>query len=245
MHPGSFVPDIQQFVSGLESVTKRLVVIAFEDSYVEPKRLTDLVHLLACALAAQRFRSWRPTAEQIVRWMQIALQLHAERRAYNYSTTTTTSAAAASSKKSKAPSAPEAAPSAQAAEQQWGAGSLGQCCALLAALGSLSGDHRMVADIARNRGAKIEADRKHIEGVMPWEHLIDQHCAPAVAYYFNAEAVEAADCKSAIASRPFAALFGKLFQGVTGLNPRRHDVAAAQRVSFRQSLSLSLSLSLR
>lgn len=50
--PGSFVPDIQRFVTGKESVFKRLVVSVVEDGWYHD--YNDLVMLLVCALAFQK-----------------------------------------------------------------------------------------------------------------------------------------------------------------------------------------------
>jgi hypothetical protein len=60
LHPGAFVPDIQRFVSGLESLVKRLVVIYFEDSYVDEETKGSILSLSASAFLAQRVKSWRP-----------------------------------------------------------------------------------------------------------------------------------------------------------------------------------------
>ena len=35
LHPGSFVPDIQRYVTGMESAFKRLIVILYEDAFFE------------------------------------------------------------------------------------------------------------------------------------------------------------------------------------------------------------------
>ena len=210
MHPGSFVPDIQRFVSGLESV-KRLAVCAFEDSYVSPEQMPDVVHLLSAALLAQRFKSWRPTEDHLVRWCRIALRLHAESRAFDYVTSPPASALVKAGP-GKADSA------------------IHLCGALLASLGSLQGDHHMVADIAKHEGKKLVVERKLEPHVMPWEHILDQHCATSVAYFFDPKAVGAAS--GGVGSRPFQPLFAQLFQKVTGLNPRRHDLVRAFQVGW-------------
>lgn len=57
---GSFVPDIQRFVSGLESLTKRLAVSIFEDSYADEDSKKHLLTLCASAFLAQRVKSWKP-----------------------------------------------------------------------------------------------------------------------------------------------------------------------------------------
>lgn len=64
-HPGSFVPDIQRFVGGLESMAKRLAICIYEDSYGEPEWLLSL---LSGALLAQLDRTWKPSAELMKTW---------------------------------------------------------------------------------------------------------------------------------------------------------------------------------
>jgi superfamily II DNA or RNA helicase len=54
---GSFVPDIQRFVTGKESCFKRSAVSIVEDGYVEPSKITTL---FTSALLAQRVKSWNP-----------------------------------------------------------------------------------------------------------------------------------------------------------------------------------------
>lgn len=60
LSPGSFVPDIQRFVSGLESLAKRLMVIYFEDSFVDEATKASILTLSSCAFLAQRVKSWKP-----------------------------------------------------------------------------------------------------------------------------------------------------------------------------------------
>lgn len=65
-HPGSFVPDIKRFVSGAESVTKRLLVIIYEDSYFDIyTETTSLLQLVLGAFLFQRVSSFKPTEEFI------------------------------------------------------------------------------------------------------------------------------------------------------------------------------------
>jgi hypothetical protein len=226
MHPGSFVPTVQQFVSGIESVAKRLAICGFEDSYVSPDHWGDQLHLLGCALVAQRLRSWRPTEQQLVRWMKIAIRLHAETRAHSYTGAT--------------PQSPP--PHKSKSKASAGAGSvvLRQCGVLLGALGGMAGDHRMVADIAAANGSFLVNPPAGWNPtdllVMPWENLVDQHCAPSVAYYFDppiAESRAAYDkLDSPVASKPFAGLYMRLFCEVTALNPRRQNLPAATQASL-------------
>ena len=58
-HAGAFVPNIQRYVTGLESFTKRLGVIIVEDSAVPVNQAPQtILSLLAGSLLAQRVRGW-------------------------------------------------------------------------------------------------------------------------------------------------------------------------------------------
>ena len=61
-NPGSFVPDIQRFVSGQESTLKRLAVSILEDSW-HPKG-EDLLKLLVMSFLTQRMNKWRLNEEE-------------------------------------------------------------------------------------------------------------------------------------------------------------------------------------
>lgn len=58
-HPGSFVPNIQRFVSGKESVFKRVAVSICEDSFIEDS--STIMVLYTCALLSQQHDDWIPS----------------------------------------------------------------------------------------------------------------------------------------------------------------------------------------
>jgi hypothetical protein len=60
-HPGAFIPDIQRYVSGLESMFKRLAVTIYEDSNILSTSYSDLFSMLVSSLLSQRVKSWRPS----------------------------------------------------------------------------------------------------------------------------------------------------------------------------------------
>lgn len=82
LHPGSFVPNIQTFVSGMESAAKRLAVSICEDAYVEDKNAIAV--LFASALIAKHDRKWQPPDELIVEWFKTALLAQRDPRMYDY-----------------------------------------------------------------------------------------------------------------------------------------------------------------
>jgi hypothetical protein len=84
IHPGAFVPDIQRFVTGQESALKRLAVTICEDSYVE--NYAEIMTLYAAALLTQVHSSWKPTSQQIDRWVRLGLNSMKDIRYYRYST---------------------------------------------------------------------------------------------------------------------------------------------------------------
>ena len=72
LHPGSFVPDIQRFVSGKESAFKRLVITLFEDSYVPYSYSNDIVSLTCYAYLCQRYKGWNPSIKSVKKLLRIA-----------------------------------------------------------------------------------------------------------------------------------------------------------------------------
>lgn len=81
-HPGVFVPNIQRFVSGTESATKRLAVSICEDSYTND--FDGLTSLYVAALMKQRIKDWEPTDEMLKRWIRIAVQSQVDYRNFDY-----------------------------------------------------------------------------------------------------------------------------------------------------------------
>ena len=68
MHPGAFVPNIQRFVTGMESAFKRVAVAICEDSWTKKKK--DLLALYCGAALAQREKNFIPN-EELVRTLFI------------------------------------------------------------------------------------------------------------------------------------------------------------------------------
>lgn len=82
INPGSFVPDIQRYVTGLESLAKRLAVIILEDSSTDDPR--KLLSLLSGALLAQRVRTWRPSRRLLKTWMLMGLDAWSRKIKYDF-----------------------------------------------------------------------------------------------------------------------------------------------------------------
>ncbi|KAJ1547905.1 hypothetical protein HK096_009433, partial [Nowakowskiella sp. JEL0078] len=213
-HPGGFVPDIQRYVSGVESALKRLAIIAFEDAYPSDSRV--LAELMVATFISQRYKTWKPTMEQLERWVAFLLSLLMEPRYVEYDI----------SRGSKV----KKITIAQAQEETNPTVShFMAVSALLEIVRSFEGDLNMVRDMAtfpisKWKIHKIQTDPK---GTMPLQHCVDQHWAPDVVYFFRPLDWLYEEClkdKTQKASTPFAGLLKRLFSDVTGVNPRREAV---------------------
>lgn len=157
LHPGSFVPDLQMFVTGLESAFKRTAVSIAEDSYAENKLL--LSTLFACALAVKQNRgSWFPSYSLIQWIMKELLQVHHDCRMYKYKTTNPPTAIL-----------DEANP--------YTASYL-----LLKELRSFHTDVNMLGWMAHNNGKPRSVQPEDFIEIMPILHAIDQHVYPEFVY---------------------------------------------------------------
>ena len=86
-HRGSFVPNIQRFVSGLEAGPKRIGVSIEEDGYIEEPAYIMMMH--AASLTAQHHHTeWNPTDNQINVWLYAAFNACSDKRMYDYDWTT-------------------------------------------------------------------------------------------------------------------------------------------------------------
>lgn len=196
-HPGAFVPNIQRFVSGLESSAKRLAVSIYEDSSLHPERYWQLFSLLSGALLAQRVKEWSPSKELIQTWLDVAKYAYESQvgNIVDY--------------KSKVGVEPYIL--------DHGQNILESCSAVLDELRSFPTD----LGLARGWVEHIQQHTaKYRPEVMPYYHCIDQHWLPAIAYYFDIDIVESTRKDIKTSSQPFAPLFWKIFFEVTGVNPR-------------------------
>lgn len=225
---GGFNPDLQTWSSGLESLTKRLGVILFEDSsFVDP---CDSVRLLGAALLAQRIPQWIPTEGLLVSWCRIALAAQASDTAYEYDCCF------------------DGKPHVITAN-------LSPLCvasALLDECGSFEGDVKMARCIS-SRPLKVVCGWNR-PAWMPFpDHCIDQHTNPSMVYFFPRGVVDEV-CETAKErgdygfSAPFAPMMAHIFS-VTGTNPRRHhqnfnDFEAVNRIvrGAQQNMLVALRL---
>ncbi len=80
MHPGAFVPNIQRFVSGIESGFKRVAVAICEDSWTKKKK--ELLALYCASALAQREKSFIPTTQLITTLFTLAIETQQESKAF-------------------------------------------------------------------------------------------------------------------------------------------------------------------
>jgi transcriptional antiterminator Rof (Rho-off) len=215
IHSGVFVPDIQRFVGGCESFCKRLVVIAFEDSYVDPKDEHILVSLLIAALTCQKIKGWLPSEELLIQYIQFGLALIKEPRCYYYQYDS----------ESKEKLITYTFVDLVLGDIKDNITSLEMCSFLLDTLKSLSSDYIMVRSIVYHanspKGIKFthKFKKDNFPKIMYLEHCVDQHWAPSFIYYCDSKNIE--QYKSIKSGGAFGRIFKNVFVQVTGFNPRK------------------------
>ena len=81
-HPGSFVPDIQKFVTGQESALKRACITLIEDGYASVEALKRLSY---GALLAQRLPGWKASVEVVEECVSVLIASLKDTRYFDYS----------------------------------------------------------------------------------------------------------------------------------------------------------------
>jgi len=204
-YPGSFVPDIQRYVTGLESLAKRLAVSIFEDSSLNEH--THLLSMLSGALVAQRVKTWYPSDELLLQWMQDGLEaLHNDHSyAWNW----------------------RAAMSSEPYVLDVDGTAFENCSALIDELKSFHSDLGMVRNLAQQDAEDVlsynpppSIQTPH-PAVMPFIHCTDHHWAPNIVYFYTPKIAKEA-MKGSPPGTPFANMLSKIFSEVTGINPRRN-----------------------
>jgi hypothetical protein len=198
-HPGSFVPDIQRYVTGLESMTKRVAVTVFEDSYLSQGE-ASLFSILSGSLLAQRVRSWRPDGELLKSWFRTGLDAWEELVAVEVDY------------KDEVSKKPYLLDSDNKL--------LENASAILDELRSFPGDLGLARGWARNDPDLELSMAIETPEIMPLAHCVDHHWAPGVVHYFTPEFIKAV-CIGHSIGQPFKQLFGVMWDKSSSLNPRR------------------------
>ena len=191
LHAGAFVPNIQRFVTGMESAAKRLAVSICEDAYLEDGRY--LLSMYAAAAVAQQDRSWQPTDELIMHWMRAAILAQKDPRMYDYDWKSRTDDVSGIT--------------------EWSP--LAFSYLLLAEIKSFESDIQMVGSIAERKGVprNYTAVSEPFK-VMPLIHCLDQHTFTEIALYM------APPQPLLTSGGVFKPIFGKIWEKVVGVNPR-------------------------
>ncbi len=220
-HPGSFVPDIQRFVSGIEALAKRLAVIVVEDSY--SPQPNDIVSLLAGALLAQRTRRvWKPSPCLMDYWIAIATRAYLDNRAVLVDI---------EAEKTKRPYV-----------VQLGQHPLETASALLDELKSFDSDLALMRGWARyaNNGWVLQGKSSvkvgatvRPSGMMPLAHCVDQHWAPGFVHFIALDYVNRLS-PSKRDSTPFGPIMKAIWDTCSSINPRKVDVGKDFEISVKE-----------
>lgn len=156
-HPGSFVPDIQRYVTGMESFMKRLGIILYEDSYGTPEQL---VSLFGGALLSQLNRRWKPSSDCLRLWLDWGVKALKEPRHCVCEI--------------------ERGVSAKPDVIKLGQSKLQTASAILEVLKAFPTDHGLARAWANGWGKMTKSDYR--PKLMPIGHCVDHHWAPGLVY---------------------------------------------------------------
>ena len=201
--PGSFVPDIQRYVSGMESLFKRLGVIFVEDSY---RPSEEVCTSLTAALLAQRVKTWKPSLKIIEDVLDFSVQALNTNKYWEYRDTDTY--------KGKIQTKPFIIKTNQTAAER--------ASALLDELRSFGGDLAMMRSIPE---AHVIDGRITRPKFMPIMRCVDQHWSTGVVYFFPPKIVKKYGNNS---STPYSGIFRQLWNEVSSINPRKGGVPSSK-----------------
>ncbi len=197
IHPGTFIPDIQKFVPGFVSATKRLAVTIYEDSYTKYESI--LTSLFTASLLYDINRNWKPNDNLIYYWMIIAIEsIDNNYKMYDYNIRGTPPILDYDDLLKDDPNIYH-----------------GINYLLIQELKSFPGDLNMVGSVYDNKGNIINNNIINKIDVIPIEHCIDFHALPEIAYYFPHQYFD-----NLYEQNNYGKLFIRLFREVTGINPR-------------------------
>ena len=201
-HPGAFIPDIQRYVTGMESLAKRLAVIILEDSLVPLEQAPNrILSLLSGSLLCQRVRNWIPSRSLLDSWFQSGFKALSSKKAVEVDLS--------KNWHKKRPYVLEInQPRLQSAS------------AILDELRSFSTDLGLARGWAQNYPNLKIVTGTSFPKVMPLCHCVDQHWAPGLVHYFDPTFVHRIS-KGHTAILPFQPLFNLIWDESSRINPRR------------------------
>ena len=215
-HPGSFVPDIQRFVTGLESFGKRMAIIILEDSFIKIEHQNVLLSLVSYAMFAQRTRGGvRPSKEVLINWFNTGLEalesrVAVEQKHREYLT---------------------AKPYVVARGQS----ELKTVSAIIDELRSFDTDLALARAWANECPNFTFQKGNMFPEIMRFGQCVDQHWSPSMAYYFNVSFVNAVS-QGYNPGKPFEKLFGYIWDKSSSINPRRMDFNSARFVESTKEI---------
>jgi len=198
-HQGAFIPDIQRYVTGMESLTKRLAITIYEDSSL-PDGNKTLFSLMAGSLLSQRVRNWRPDEELLKTWLHAGITALDQDMAVkvDYWGEITN----------------------EPYVLKVGQSILKNSSAILDELRSFPTDLGLARGWARDYPNWEMQFAESTPYIMPIEHCVDQHWAPQIALYFDQDFVYET-CEGCTTGKPFKQLFGYIWDHSSSINPRR------------------------
>lgn len=238
IHPGTFVPDLQKFVRGSESIFKRLAVIAVEDSWMPEEEHYWLLHVLVLALISRLHKRWVPSPEivnGVIEWTTSRLSRPGP-RCFKHPSKMEPVEVSIFKRGRDEP---------RHRVMDISLSNAGNASRLLDHLGAFSTDYDLLRALARGVIRPLEsAVNSEWKYAMPIEHIVDQHVWPDVALLIPPSIVERESHESS-ARAPFGKLMRSIFTLVTGINPRHgkfvdleHPTIASIRKAQRRMLGV-------
>jgi hypothetical protein len=197
-HHGSFVPDIQRYVGGLESFCKRLLISGIEDSYIKDQRLA--LKLMVGAFVAQRVKGWFPNELDIKRYLHLSSELMINPSQFDY---TYKSVDIKESNIDEVLSVNEESLRFRTLVY------------LLRNVKSFASDINMVECCEEWKQKISTLPRPYVVSI---SHCIDQHCDPNLFYLMDYKVIKTLKVDNF--STPFGGVANKTFKFVTGINHR-------------------------
>lgn len=201
--PGSFVPDIQRYVSGMESFTKRVAVSILEDSYLPEGYNNQLFSILSGSLLSKRARTWSPSEKLLKIWLRLGILGYEQDMAvvtdYHYES--------------------HQEPFVLNYEQEI----LKNASAVLDELKSFSTDLGLARGLAKEYPNYTVNVLDKRPSIMPIYHCVDHHWAPGVVHYFRPSFVYEVS-KDFHTGKPFSKLIKTIWDECSSINPRRDHI---------------------
>ena len=231
VHPGSFVPDIQRFVSGAESAMKRLVISVYEESSFSVGESSSILQITLMAYLFQRGKSYRPTKDLLMMCFDVALDSIFESSYFRYEGDRI-SELFTYKNSTKLFTVDNISGTTDQSKLKY----ISMLCDELKSFSLDLMMMRWVGHIVVDEKGKsfvpvVGGKTKTQPSKMSILHCIDQHWTPEVVYYFYPEIVKKVMEESkgkAVPSKPFEVLLRKLFHSVTGFNPRKQTVSLGE-----------------